>query len=161
EFSGPALYDLSVDERFTISNMGIEMGAKTSFIAPDQKVKDYLATRTKVPWTAVTSDEDAEFERTIDIDVSKLEPVVAKPHGHDNVVPAAEGKGIGFDQVCIGTCTNGRLIDLQQALEVLRGQKVASGVRLIVTPATNIVMAEAEKLGLIDEFRALGATINP
>lgn len=161
EFSGPALYELSVDERFTISNMGIEMGAKTSFMVPDEKVKEYLATRTRVPWTAVSSDDDAEFERTIDIDVSELEPVIAKPHSPDNVVPVSELKGIRVTQVCIGTCTNGRLIDLQQALEVLRGQKVASGVRLIVTPATNIVMREAEKLGLIDEFRALGATINP
>jgi 3-isopropylmalate/(R)-2-methylmalate dehydratase large subunit len=161
EFSGPALDALSVDERFTISNMGIEMGAKTSFIAPDQKVKDYLASRTKVPYEAVYSDEDAEVERTLDIDVSKLEPVVSKPHSPDNVVPVSEVKGIRVNQVCIGTCTNGRLIDLQQALEVLRGQKVASGVRLIVTPATHIVMSQAEKLGLIDEFRALGATINP
>jgi 3-isopropylmalate/(R)-2-methylmalate dehydratase large subunit len=161
EFSGSALDALTVDERFTIANMGIEMGAKTSFMAPDQKVKDYLATRTKVPYEPVYSDDDAEVERTIDIDVSKLEPVVAKPHSPDNVVPVSELKGVRVDQVCIGTCTNGRLIDLQQALEVLRGQKVARGVRLIVTPATDIVMREAEKLGLIDEFRALGATINP
>lgn len=161
EFSGSALDALTVDERFTIANMGIEMGAKTSFMAPDQKVKDYLATRTKVPYEPVYSDDDAEVERTIDIDVGKLEPVVAKPHSPDNVVPVSELKGIRVNQVCIGTCTNGRLIDLQQALEVLRGRKVASGVRLIVTPATNIVMREAEKLGLIDEFRALGATINP
>jgi 3-isopropylmalate/(R)-2-methylmalate dehydratase large subunit len=161
EFSGPALDALSVDERFTISNMGIEMGAKTSFMAPDQKVKDYLATRTKAPYEAVYPDEDAEVERTIDIDVSKLEPVVAKPHSPDNVVPVSEVKGVRVNQVCIGTCTNGRLLDLQQALEVLRGQKVASGVRLIITPATNIVMRQAEELGLIDEFRALGATINP
>jgi 3-isopropylmalate/(R)-2-methylmalate dehydratase large subunit len=161
EFSGAALEALSVDERFTISNMGIEMGAKTSFMAPDKKVKDYLATRTMVPYEAVYSDDDAEVERTVDIDVSKLEPVVAKPHSPDNVVPVSEVKGVRVDQVCIGTCTNGRLLDLQQALEVLRGQKVASGVRLIVTPATNIVMEQAQKLGLIDEFRALGATINP
>jgi len=161
EFCGPALDALSVDERFTISNMGIEMGAKTSFMAPDQKVRDYLATRTKVPYEAVYSDEDAEFERSVDIDVSKLEPVVAKPHSPDNVVPVSELKNIRVNQVCIGTCTNGRLIDLQQALEVLRGRKVAAGVRLIVTPATNIIMREAEKLGLIEEFRALGATINP
>jgi 3-isopropylmalate/(R)-2-methylmalate dehydratase large subunit len=141
--------------------MGIEMGAKTSFMAPDQKVRDYLATRTRVPYEAVYSDEDAEFERTVDIDVSALEPVVAKPHSPDNVVPVSELKGIRVTQVCIGTCTNGRIVDLQQALEVLRGQRIAAGVRLIVTPATNIIMREAEKLGLIDEFRALGATINP
>jgi 3-isopropylmalate/(R)-2-methylmalate dehydratase large subunit len=161
EFSGPALDALSVDERFTISNMGIEMGAKTSFMAPDVKTAEYLASRTKVPWQAVQSDSDAEFEQTVDIDVSKLEPVVSKPHSPDNVVPVSELRGIRVTQVCIGTCTNGRIIDMQQALEVLRGHKVANGVRLIVTPATNIIMREAEKLGLIDEFRALGATINP
>jgi 3-isopropylmalate/(R)-2-methylmalate dehydratase large subunit len=161
EFSGPALGALSVEERFTISNMGIEMGAKTSFMAPDAKVADYLAPRTQVPWKAVESDPDAEFERTIDIDVTKLEPVVSKPHSPANVVPVSEVKGIRVTQVCIGTCTNGRLIDLQQAMEVLRGHKVANGVRLIVTPATNIITREAEKLGLLDEFRAAGATINP
>lgn len=161
EFSGPALDALSIDERYTISNMGIEMGAKTSFMAPDQKVRDYLSTRTSVPYTEFHSDDDAEFERTVDIDVGSVGPVIAKPHSPDNVVPVSEVKGVRVTQVCIGTCTNGRIIDLQQALEVLRGHKVAPGVRLIVTPATDIVMREAEQLGLIDEFRALGAQINP
>ncbi len=161
EFCGPALDDLSVDERFTIANMGIEMGAKSSFMAPDRKVADYLASRTDVPYEAVWSDEDAEFERTLDIDIGELGPVLAKPHSPDNVVPVDEVKGVRVTQVCIGTCTNGRLIDLQQALEIMRGRKVAKGVRLIVTPATAIIMRQAEELGLIDEFRAIGAQINP
>jgi 3-isopropylmalate/(R)-2-methylmalate dehydratase large subunit len=161
EFTGPALYDLSVDERFTISNMGIEMGAKASYMAPDSKVHDYLASRTKEPWQAYQSDVDANYERKMEIDVTKLEPVVSKPHSPANVVPVSEVKGVRVTQVNIGTCTNGRIVDFQQALEVLRGHKVAPGVRLIVTPATDIITAEAERLGLLDEFRAAGATINP
>ena len=161
EFVGPALKSLSIDERFTISNLAIEMGAKTVFMVADDKVRDYLATRTQVPWQGYESDLDAEYEQTIDINVDELEPVVSKPHSPANVAPVSELKGIRVTQVNIGTCTNGRIIDLQQALEVLRGHKVADGVRLIVTPATDIITREAERLGLLDEFRALGATINP
>lgn len=161
EFSGEALDALSVDERFTIANMGIEMGAKTAFMAPDQKVRDYLAARTDVPYEQISSDDDAEFERTLDIDIGTLTPLVAKPNSPDNVVPVSDIKAVAVTQVCIGTCTNGRLVDLQQALEILRGCKVAKGVKLIVTPATGIIMRQAEELGLIDEFRAAGAQINP
>jgi 3-isopropylmalate/(R)-2-methylmalate dehydratase large subunit len=161
EFTGPALESLSVDERFTISNMGIEMGAKASLMTADNKVHDYLASRTNVPYQSFESDPDAEYERKIEINVSDLEPVVSKPHSPANVVPVSEVKGVRVTQVNIGTCTNGRIIDLQQALEILRGHKVASGVRLIVTPATDIIAKEAERLGLLDEFRAVGATVNP
>lgn len=161
EFGGSALQALSVDERFTISNLAIEMGAKSSFMVADDKVRDYLAARTQVPSQVYESDPDAEFERTIDINVSDLEPVVAKPHSPANVAPVSEVRGVRITQVAIGTCTNGRLIDLQQALEVLRGHKVAPGVRMLVTPASDIIYREAERLGLLDEFRAAGASVNP
>lgn len=161
EFEGSALAPLSVDERFTITNMAIEMGAKTGFMAADEKVAEYLASRTTERWQAVDADSDAEYERTIDIDVSALEPVVSKPHSPSNVAPVSEVRGVKVTQVNIGTCTNGRIIDLQQALEVLRGHRVAEGVRLIVTPATEIITRQAEELGLLDEFRAAGASINP
>jgi 3-isopropylmalate/(R)-2-methylmalate dehydratase large subunit len=161
EFVGPALKLLSIDERFTISNLAIEMGAKTGFMMADDQVRNYLATRTQVSWEAYESDPDAEYERTIEIDVDNLEPVVSKPHSPANVAPVSELKGIRVTQVNIGTCTNGRIVDLQQAMEILRGHKIAKGVRLIVTPATDIITREAERLGLLDEFRDLGATINP
>jgi 3-isopropylmalate/(R)-2-methylmalate dehydratase large subunit len=161
EFTGPAVGALSVDERFTITNMGIEMGAKTSYMAPDEKVKSYLASRTDVPFTAYESDPDAVYERTIEIDVGALEPVVSKPHSPANVVPVSDLKGMRVTQVNIGTCTNGRIVDMQQALEILRGRRVAPGVRLIVTPATDRITREAERLGMLDDFRAAGATINP
>jgi 3-isopropylmalate/(R)-2-methylmalate dehydratase large subunit len=161
EFTGPALGSLSIDERFTISNMGIEMGAKASLMSADDKVHDYLASRTNIPYQSFGSDPDAEYERKIEINVSDLEPVISKPHSPANVVPVSEVKGVRVTQVNIGTCTNGRIIDLEQALEILRGHKVASSVRLIVTPATDIIAREAERLGLLDEFRAAGATVNP
>ncbi len=161
EFDGPALTPLSVDERFTITNMAIEMGAKTGIMAVDQTVRDYLAARTKEPWQAYAADADAAYEQSIDIDVEGLGPVVAKPHSPANVSRVADVRGVRVTQVNIGTCTNGRIVDLQQALEVLRGHKVAKGVRLYVTPATNIVWRQAEAAGMLDELREIGATINP
>ncbi len=127
--------------------MAIEMGAKTGIMAVDDKTVEYLARRTKVPWQNFDPDPDAEYERTIDIDVGSLGPMVAKPHSPANVVPVGDLHGIRVTQVNIGTCTNGRIVDFQQALEVLRGHKVAPGVRLLVTPATEIVTRQAEELG--------------
>ena len=159
EFGGAALSALSMDERFTISNLAIEMGAKTAFMVADDTVRDYLAKRTQETGQVYESDPDAEFERTIDINVGDLGPVVAKPHSPANVAPVSEVKGVRVTQVALGTCTNGRLIDLQQALEVMRGHKVAAGVHMVVTPASDIIYREADRLGLLDEFRAAGAVV--
>lgn len=161
EFAGAALSHLAVDERFTITNMAIEMGAKTGIMAVDQRVRDYLASRTKEPYEAFASDADARFEADISIDVGAMGPVVAKPHSPANVSPVSEVRGVRVTQVNVGTCTNGRVVDLEQALEVLRGRKVAKGVRLIITPATGIVEREARAKGLIDELRQAGAEFNP
>jgi len=161
EFSGPALAKLSVDERFTITNMAIEMGAKTGMIAPDAVTAAYLATRTPVPWAPVLSDTDAAFEQTIEIDVSHLPPVVARPFNPSDVVPVTEVAGTKVTQVTIGTCTNGRIIDLEQAAQLLRGKKVAKGTRLLVTPASNIVYQQAREKGLLDVFLSAGAIVNP
>jgi len=161
EFDGEALNSLDVDERFTISNMGIEMGAKTALMPVDDRVRNYVSARTAEPWKAFTADPDAQYEQTIEIDVGALGPVVAKPHSPANVSPVSEVRGVRVTQVNIGTCTNGRMVDIEQALKILRGQKIAKGVRLIVTPATEIVWREAEKAGFIDELRQMGATVNP
>lgn len=161
EFAGEALSALSVDERFTITNMAIEMGAKTGMMEPDGVTERYLATRTKEPYTAIRSDPGATFERTVTIDVGNMTPVVAKPHLPSNVVPVAELRGTKITQVNIGTCTNGRLIDLEQAASLLRGRKVAKGIHLIVTPATDIVYRQALKAGLLEIFVDAGGIINP
>lgn len=161
EFTGDALYDLEQEERFTIANMGIEMGAKTSIMEPDAKTDAYLSGRTQVAYEPVRSDPDAEFESTIDIDVGSMTPLVAKPWLPSSVVSASELTGTKVTQVAIGTCTNGRMVDLEQAAEVLRGKKVAKGVRLIVTPASAESYQRARKSGLVEVFLDAGATVNP
>ena len=161
EFCGETLRALEVDERFTIANMAIEMGAKTGVMEADQKTADYLRTRTDVPYDVVTSDADAEFDSSIDIDVDGMTPLVAKPYLPSNVVPIGEVRGTKVTQVNIGTCTNGRIVDLEQAAEILRGHKVAKGVRMAITPATDIIYRKALKSGLIEAFCDAGATVNP
>jgi 3-isopropylmalate/(R)-2-methylmalate dehydratase large subunit len=161
EFSGEALRGLSMDERFTITNMAIEMGGKAGMIETDAVMEAYLAARTAVPFVPVKSDPDAEVEAVIDIDAGNIPPLVAKPHLPSNVVPVGEIRGVKVTQVSIGTCTNGRMIDLEQAASLLRGNRVAKGVRLIVTPATGIVYRQAMKAGLLEVFADAGAIINP
>ena len=161
EFCGDALAHLSPDERFTISNMAIEMGAKTGVMEPDAKTEEYVRARTRSPYEIVKSDPDAEFETTLDIDVGNLTPLVAKPFLPSNVATAREVRGTKVTQVNIGTCTNGRMIDLQQAAEVLRGRKVAKGVRLMITPATASIYRDALKAGLVEVFIDAGAVVNP
>ncbi len=161
EFCGDTLAQLTLDERFTITNMAIEMGAKTGVMEPDATTDAYLHARTQVPYAAVKSDPDADYELTIDIDASTLPPLVAKPYLPSNVVPAKEVRGTKVTQVTIGTCTNGRMIDLEQAAQVLRGHNVAPGVRLLITPATDIVYRQALKSGLIALFVEAGAVVNP
>ena len=161
EFCGDALAHLDPDERFTIANMAIEMGAKTGVMEPDEKTEAYVRARTESAYDVVRSDPDAEFESTLDIDVGSLTPLVAKPFLPSNVVPASEMRGTKVTQVNIGTCTNGRMIDLEQAAQVLRGKKVAKGVRLMITPATESVYRDAVKSGLVEVFVDAGATVNP
>ena len=161
EFDGEALYALEQDERFTIANMAIEMGAKTAIMRPDAKTEAYLRQRTDVAYETVFSDPGAEYEATIDIDVAALAPQVAKPFMPSNVVAAGELKGKKITQVAIGTCTNGRMVDLLQAAEVLRGRKVAKGVRLVITPASIQAYQQAMREGLIELFMEAGATVNP
>ena len=161
EFAGSAVSALSMDERFTLTNMAIEMGGKVGLIEPDDRTHDYLASRTDQPYEAVHSDPDAALESVVEIDVDGMPPLVARPHLPSNVAPVSEVAGTKVTQVTIGTCTNGRLIDLEQAAEVLKGRKVAKGVRLLVTPATEIVYRAALKAGLIETFIDSGAIVNP
>lgn len=152
EFGGSALSEISMDERFTISNMAIEAGAKAGLIPVDHISKAYMEKRCERPYTAYYSDPDAHFDQVIEIDASSLVPTVALPHLPSNTRPVSEASGIKIDQVVIGSCTNGRLEDMRQAAAVLKGHTVDPQVRCIVIPATQDVYSQCIKEGLIDIF---------
>ena len=136
EFGGEGVASLSMDDRFTIANMAIEAGAKNGIFPVDDKTRAYLDGRVTRPWEAVEPDADAEYEREVVIDLDTLQPTVALPHLPSNTRTVDQVAGTHIDQVVIGSCTNGRLEDLRQAAAVLKGRKVAAGVRCIVIPAT-------------------------
>jgi 3-isopropylmalate/(R)-2-methylmalate dehydratase large subunit len=162
EFGGSTIRNMTVDGRMVLCNMAVEMGAKAGIIKPDQKTIDYVKARTDKPFKAVKSDPDATYERVVDVDVSDLEPQVAVPHSVDNVKPVSEVDGVKVDQAFIGSCTNGRLEDLQSAAQILKGKKIARNMRLIVIPASQEIYLNALNEGLIKTFMDAGATIgNP
>jgi 3-isopropylmalate/(R)-2-methylmalate dehydratase large subunit len=152
EFSGPVIDNLSVEARFTIANMAIEAGAKSGIMNPDGKAIEYVRSRTDEPFTVYTSDPDAGYSETIEIDCSKLEPLVAFPHLPSNGRKAGDSGDVTIDQVYIGSCTNGRIEDLRIAAEILRGRKIAEGTRCIVVPASTKIWRQAMKEGLFDIF---------
>ena len=162
EFGGSTIRDLTIDGRMVLCNMAVEMGAKVGIIEPDQKTLDYVKARTDKPLNPVKSDPDATYEKVVAVDVSDLEPQVAVPHQVDNIKPVSEVEGTEVNQAFIGSCTNGRLEDLQSAAQVLKGKKIARGVRLIVIPASREIYLNAINEGLIKIFMEAGATIgNP
>ncbi len=160
EFDGAAIEALSVEGRMTIANMAIEAGGKAGLFAADAKTLAYTAARGRKD-VALAADPGAAYERELAFDVSGMEPVVACPHLPENVKPVGEVKGVTLDQVVIGSCTNGRISDMREAAEVLRGRKVAKGVRCIVLPATPGVWKEALKEGLIETFMDSGCIVGP
>ncbi|HYC37240.1 MAG TPA: 3-isopropylmalate dehydratase large subunit [Usitatibacter sp.] len=159
EFVGSAMQDLSMESRFVITNMAVEMGAKTGLMEIDDRAREWMKGRVERGYRTYTSDPGAETSREIRIDVSSLEPQVAKPHSPANGVPVGEIAGLPIQQAVIGTCTNGRLEDLREAAQVLRGRKVAPGVRLYVTPSSRTVLQDALKEGLIATFIEAGAVL--
>jgi 3-isopropylmalate/(R)-2-methylmalate dehydratase large subunit len=162
EFGGSTIRDLTIDGRMVLCNMAVEMGAKAGIIEPDQKTLDYVKARTDKPFNPVKSDKDATYERVVDVDVSELEPQVAVPHSVDNIKPVTEVEGTEVNQAFIGSCTNGRLEDLQSAAQILKGKKINRNVRLIVIPASQEIYLNALNEGLIKTFMEAGATIgNP
>ena len=161
EFCGEGVAELTMADRFTICNMAIEAGAKNGIFPVDEKTIAYLEGRvTDRTWEAVTADEDAEYAQEITMELDKLVPVVAYSHLPENTHPASEGKEIKIDQVVVGSCTNGRLEDLAQAAEILKGKKVCDGVRMIIIPATQEIYKEAMRLGYIDTFIDAGAAVS-
>lgn len=161
EFFGDGISQLSMADRLTICNMAIEAGAKNGIFPVDEKTVEFLKERgVGRPWEAVTPDADAEYTKVIDIKLDELMPVVAYPHLPENTHPAKEGHNIKIDQVVIGSCTNGRLEDLAQAAEIMKGHKVCDHVRMIVIPATQEIYKEAMGLGYIDTFIDAGAAVS-
>ena len=158
EFEGKVIENMSMDQRFTITNMAIEMGGKAGIIGTDDVTKDYLKSRVDY-FEEIRSDEDATFAKIVELDVTNMEPQVAKPHRVDNVVGVSEVEGVKADQVFIGSCTNGRYEDLKIAAEILKGEKVAKNTRLIVIPASRTQYLKALKNGLIDIFVEAGAIV--
>jgi 3-isopropylmalate/(R)-2-methylmalate dehydratase large subunit len=157
EHTGEALRYIDMEARLTMTNMAIEAGAKNGIMEFDGITKEYLDGRAKRPYTPVTSDPDARYEKVFEFDVEKVELGVAKPMSPDNYAPLSEVAGTKLDQVFIGSCTNSRITDLRRAAAVLEGRKVAPGVRLIITPSSHQVAIQAEKEGLIGTFLAAGA----
>ena len=160
EFTGPVIDGLAMNDRFTMSNMAIEAGAKVGIIPPDDTTEQYVRDRAKRPYKFYSSDEDATYEAVYEWDISGLEPQVAKPHLPENTVPVSELKDISIDQVVIGSCTNGRLEDLRNAAKVLKGRKVASTVRCIIIPATPTIYKQAMEEGLFNIFLEADAIIS-
>ena len=160
EFTGDGIQYLSIDDRFTICNMAIEAGAKNGIFPVDDVTREYLNGRFKREIRVFEADPDAEYERTIEVDLSKLEPTVAFPHLPENTrTPEAWGE-VKIDQVVIGSCTNGHISDLRIAADILRGKKVAKGVRCIIIPATNTIWKQAMHEGLFDVFIDAGAVVS-
>ena len=160
EFTGEAIAALPMDERFTMSNMAIEAGGKAGLIAPDEVTLKYVRPRARRPWKVYGSDPGASYVEILEIDISRLTPVVALPHLPENVKPVEEVGEIPIDQVVIGSCTNGRITDLRQAAQILKGKKVHPYVRLIVIPATQEIYRQAMKEGLFDIFLEAGAAVS-
>ena len=150
EFAGSAIEGLSMDERLTICNMAVEAGAKAGLIPVDDVARAYLDGRVERPYTVHASDPDAEYSQVIEIDAADIVPTVAFPHS--NTRPVSEARDVRIDQAVIGSCTNGRLEDMRQAAAVLKGRKVAPGVRCIVIPATQKVYRQCIEEGLTDIF---------
>lgn len=164
EIYGEAIDEMSVDARFTISNMAIECGAKAGLMQADKKVLDWVSNHSRPACrqaganpNPVFADKDAIYTKTIEIDVTKLEPQIAKPHTVDNVVPISQLGEVPIQQGFIGTCTNGRLEDFQIAAKILKGKKVKDGVRLIIAPASKDILMDMIKDGTYQSLLDSGA----
>lgn len=160
EFTGPAVDELPMDDRFTMANMAIEAGAKVGLFNPDETALAWVRPRARREPRVYRSDPDARYAAEHDVDVSRLDPVVAFPHLPSNTRPVTEVGEIPIDQVVIGSCTNGRLSDLRVAASVLRGRRVNPNVRLIVFPGSQQVYLEALKEGIIQVFVEAGAAVS-
>jgi 3-isopropylmalate/(R)-2-methylmalate dehydratase large subunit len=160
EFRGETVEKMTMSQRFTLANMAVEAGAKAGLFETDATTKAYLEERGRGDkFKEIKADANAVYERVIDIDVSELEPTISKPHTVDNTVTVAEIAGTKIDQVFIGTCTNGRLDDLEIAAKILEGKHRHPDTRLIVVPASKEIFLQAVQKGYIETFIKAGAII--
>jgi len=162
EFHGD-VGSLSMDERFTIANMGVEMGAKVTVFPVDEAAKEFFSAN-NIPFSAndvIWADPDAEYERELTFNLDEIEPVVAAPHTVDNLKSIKDVEGTPIDQCFIGTCTNGRLSDLEIAASILKGKRVAQSTRLLILPASRKVLRDAMSRGYIDTLIEAGAVLLP
>ena len=160
EFVGEGVASLTMDDRLCICNMAIEAGAKNGIFPVDDITREYMKGRCERTPVEYTADKDAQYEREIDIDLSSIVPTVSCPHLPENTRPASELGDIKIDQVVIGSCTNGRMEDMEAAYEVLKGNKVADGVRCIIIPATMQIMKECVERGFVSAFIDAGAVVS-
>lgn len=160
EFTGPGVGELSMDDRFTISNMAIEAGGKNGIFPVDEKTLAYEKEHGAAEGVIFEADPDAEYEKTYEINLSEIKPTVSFPHLPENAKTFDEIPEIRIDQVVIGSCTNGRISDLRSAAAILKGRHVAEGMRCIVIPATNRIYLEALKEGLLETFIQAGAVVS-
>lgn len=160
EFCGEGVSSLNIDDRLTICNMAIEAGAKNGIFPVDDITREYLDARTQREYTVYEADEDAEYTQTIEINLSKLEPTVSYPHLPENTHPVSEASDIKIDQVVIGSCTNGRISDMETAYEILKGKKVKKGVRVIIIPATMAIYKECITRGYMEAFIDAGCVVS-
>jgi 3-isopropylmalate/(R)-2-methylmalate dehydratase large subunit len=161
EFAGPVIADLPMDDRFTMCNMAIEAGAKSGIIAPDAATRAYVEGRLERPAAYHATDPAAGYAVRYEWDVSGLGPLVACPNLPENVRPVEELKDVRIDQAVIGSCTNGRLSDLAAAAGILKGRRVAGGVRCLIFPATRAIEREALARGFYETFLDAGALVSP
>ena len=160
EFVGEGVKSLTMEDRLCICNMAIEAGAKNGIFPVDEITEAYLKGRSQRPWVKYEADPDAEYERTVTIDLTTLEPTVSYPHLPENTHLAKEGKDIKIDQIVIGSCTNGRIEDMEAAYEILKGRHIAKGVRGIIIPATMAVYKECILRGYTEAFIDAGCIVS-
>ncbi len=161
EFAGEVIEKLPMSQRFTMANMAVEAGGKNGIIEPDEITLAYVAERSSSEFITLKGDPDAKYEKIVNIVVDKIEPQIAFPHSPANVRPVSEAGHIQLDQVFIGSCTNGRLEDLRDAASILKGRKVARGLRLIVIPGSPWIYKKAIQAGIIEALLDAGAVIGP
>jgi 3-isopropylmalate/(R)-2-methylmalate dehydratase large subunit len=160
EFTGPGAFELEMDDRFTICNMAIEAGAKNGIFPVDDKCLSYVNKRVSRPYRIFEADDDAVYDSVVTINLSKLEPTVALPHLPSNTKTVSEVAGMEIQQVVIGSCTNGRIKDMREAASIMKGRKVADGIRCIIIPGSQEVYLQCIKEGLAEIFIEAGAAIS-
>ena len=162
EFAGDGLKELSIADRIAICNLCVEAGAKTALMEVDDVALEYLKEHGRQPKALYKSDDDAVFSEVYDINLEDIEPIVAKPHFVDNIVPVSECEDVKIDEAFLGSCNNGRIEDLRVGAQNIKGKRVAEGVRFLVVPASRQVYKQALKEGILDTFMEAGAMVmNP